>query len=442
MNSLRMVATALTALLPLAAQDLLPKAAPQPAPVVLTNCVVHTVGEGIILGGTVWFADGVIRQVLPKGEAPDLPAGATPRTLDLQGRHVYPGLIQAHTSLGLEELGMVRQTVDVDEIGEVSPEAMAAVALNPDSTAIPVARSNGVLVACVFPRGGLVPGRASVIQLDGWTNADMTVRADAGPVVAWPARPTGEAPRRRGPFQRQGGDEASFAERRETIERAFRDARAWLDARTADAAVATDVRHQALVPALRGEVPVFVLADDVEQIESAVLWATGCGLRPVVVGGRDAEQCSQLLRERQVPVVVDGTFRLPARDDSAYDEAFTLPARLAAAGIKFCIATGSDFSQDRNLPYHAAYAATFGLAPPQALAAITKDAAEILGVGERLGTIAKGKDATLFVCDGDPFELTTKIAMAFVRGREVDLRSKQTELAKKYREKYRQQRGK
>lgn len=163
------------------------------------------------------------------------------------------------------------------------------------------------------------------------------------------------------------------------------------------------MRHRALTAALRGEVPVFVLADEQEQIESAVLWATGRGLRPVVAGGHDAAACSQLLLERRVPVNVDGTHRLPAREDSQYDDPFTLPAHLAMAGVQFCITTG----------------AAFGLEPQQALAAITKDAAEILGLG-------------------DPFELTTKGTMAFVRGREVDLRYKQTELAKKYREKYRQ----
>jgi len=172
---------------------------------------------------------------------------------------------------------------------------------------------------------------------------------------------------------------------------------------------------------------------------SAVLWATGRGLRPVIVGGRDAAACASLLRERKVPVIVDGVHRLPARDDQAYDETFTLPARLEAGGVRFCIATGADFSQDRNLPYHAATAAAFGLDPQRALAAITRDAAEILGVGDRLGSLAAGLDATLFVTDGDPFELTTRVERAFVQGRQIDLRNKQTELANKYRERYRQQ---
>lgn len=428
----------------LGAQDLLPKAAPETEPVVLTNATIHTVSDGIILGGTIWFFDGEIRGVLPKGYTiDDMTRGSRPRVIDLQGRHVYPGLISAHTTLGLEEIGSVPQTVDTDELGDLTPEVLAAVALNPDTTAIPVARSNGVLAACVFPARGLIPGRASVIQLDGWTNADLLVRADAGPVVSWPSTAASGRPRRPSPLSRGAEDPVERAgQQRRTIIDAFEAARRWLDAYTADATVPIDIRHQALAPALRGEVPVFVLADDVEQIESAVLWATAEGLVPVIVGGRDAAQCAPLLRERDVGVVVDGIHKLPPRDDSPFDDAFTLPARLANYGVRFCIATGSGFSNDRNLPYHAATAAAFGLDPQRALAAITLHAAEILGVGDRLGSLAKGKDATLFVSDGNPLELTTKIERAFIRGREVDLRNKQTELAKKYRERYRQLQGK
>jgi len=423
----------------IAAQDLLPKAAPQGAPVLLRNAALYTMDRGVILGGALLMDGGVIRGVWAADETPQVPPGAT--VLDLAGKSVFPGMISAHTTLGLVEIGMVRQTVDTDELGDMSPEALAAVAVNPDSTAIPVARGNGVLAAAVFPSGGLLPGRVSVIQLDGWTNADLAVRADAGVVVGWPAKRGGDGGRRgrRGPG---GGGQDTSGKDRERIDQAFADARAWLDAHTADPSVPTDVRHLALVPALRGEVPVFLLAQDLEQIESAVLWATDRELRAVIVGGRDAALCATLLAERKVPVILDGVHRLPTRDDSDYDEAFTLPARLAELGVSFCIATGSDFSNDRQLPYHAATAAAFGLDRQRALAAITSDAAKILGVDDHLGSLTVGKDATLFVADGHPFELTTKIDKAFVRGAAIDLRDKQTELAKKYRERYRQLQGK
>jgi imidazolonepropionase-like amidohydrolase len=427
----------------LAAQDLGHKAAPQRQPVVFTHAVLHTVTDGVVLDGTLWCEGGVIRGVLPAGTTPSLPPGSAPLVLDLQGRHVYPGFVSAFTTLGLEELGQVRQTIDLDEVGDLTAEAQAMTAVNPDSVALPVARSNGVLAAGVFPRGGLIAGRAAVIRLDGWTNQDLAVQADAGPVLQWPMRSYQPEMRRRGPrTETQGDDPAAAVQKaRDRIDAAFTAARAWQRARAADPRVPHDVRHQALVPALEGKVPVFLVADELEQIESAVRWATGLGLKPVVVGGRDALLCAPLLRRLDVPVVVGAVHRLPRRDDEGYSEPFELPALLAAAGVRFCLASGSDFSQERNLPYQAATAIAFGLDPARALAAITQDAATILGVGDRIGSLGVGKDASLFVSDGDPLALTTRIELAFVQGRQIDLRNKHTELARKYRERYRQMQG-
>ena len=433
----RTILAALALLSPAVAQDLLHKAAPQRAAVVLEHATIHTVAGATIEDGSIWFADGKIRAVLPAGRrVPDADLGDGVR-FDLQGLHVFPGLISSHTSLGLVEIGAVPQSVDTDELGDLSPEAIAATAVNPDSAAIPVARSNGVLAALTFPAGGSLPGRASVIQLDGWTNADMALRRDAGPVVSWPAERSGRFRFRRS-SSRSG---PSVAERRQRIDDAFAAAAAWGAARQSDPSIARDIRHEALLPALRGERPVFVLANAVEAIESAVLWAAGRALQVVIVGGREARSCAALLQKHDVPVVIDGVHRLPSRDDAPYDEPFTLPRDLHAAGVRFCIATGEDFSNDRNLPYHAATAAAFGLPADVALAAITRAPSEILGVGDRLGTLAAGKDATLFVADGSPFELTTKVSMAWIQGRNIDLRNKQTELARKYRARYRQLEG-
>jgi imidazolonepropionase-like amidohydrolase len=428
----------------LPAQDLSVKGAPQDRVVVLKNGIVHTLQRGVVLGGTIWFDGGVIRGVLAKDEPLQLPAGKEPLVVDLHDRHVYPGLIAANTVLGLKEYDLVKQTNDTAEIGTIAPEAMASVAVNPDSAVLPVTRSNGVLAAAVFPVGGLLPGRAAVIQLDGWTNADMAVKADAGLAVAWPAEPEdnpfGGMRGRRGGAAAAAGDDPATAvkKQRRAIDDAFARAAAWQQAKAADPQVATDLRWQAMGKALRGEVPTFVFADEREQIESAVIWARSRNLKPVIVGGRDAALCVEILKLHDVPVIVNGTFALPKRDDSGYDERFSLPRRLHDAGVRFCIASGEPFYNERNLPYAAAIAVAFGLDREAALAAITADAATILGVGDRLGTLTVGKDATLFVADGSPLELTTKIELAFVRGRQVDLRNKHTELAKKYREKYRQ----
>lgn len=425
------------------AQDLLPKAAPETRAIVLQNAIVHTMDGATLLGGTVWFHDGVIRGVTGPGESLRLPEGLEPVWIDASQKHLYPGLVAARTQLGLVEVGMVVQTVDTDEIGQQSPEALAGVAVNPDSAAIPVARQNGVLSACVFPLGGELPGRASVVQLEGWTTADMNVLADAGLVVDWPAEPQPRGRRGRGRPRAPGApperDPAAVVrETRERLDETFARAAAWHAQRAADPNSAPDLQAEAMGPALRGDRPVFVLADELEEIESALRFAKKHGLRVVLVGGRDALLCADQLVEAKVPVILTGVHRLPARDDADYDEPFTLPARFDQKGIRFCIATGEEFAHERNLPYHAATAAAFGLPRERALQAITRDAAEILGVGDVLGTLAVGRHATLMLTNGSPLDLTTKVERAWIRGRETDLRSKQTELAKKYREKYRQ----
>ena len=452
MNRSPIVATALAAALSslfaasLHAQDLLPKAPPQSRPVVIQNAILHTLDQGTILGGSLWFDGGVIRGIASPGQALQLPSGADPIVIDALQKHVWPGLIAAHSQLGLIEIGMVRQTVDTDEVNDHSPEAIAAVAVNPDSAAIPVARSNGVLTACVFPIGGEIPGRASVMQWEGWTNEEMSVLQDAGVVVDWPAMPDPRGRRGRGgrgPGMAMSAEardpEAATKKARERIEEAFLRAAAWGQSKTADAATPPDLQAMAMQPALRGERPVFVLADELEEIESALSWTQKQKLRAVIVGGRDALLCADLLVERKTPVILTGVHKLPHRDDSDYDAPFRLPAQLSERGVQFCIATGEEFAHERNLPWHAATAAAFGLDRERAVAAITRDAAEILGVGDRLGTLTVGKRATLLLTDGSPLDLTTRIERAWVEGRETDLRSKQTELAKKYRQKYAQQ---
>lgn len=417
------------------AQDLGMKAPPkQAAPIAIENATIHTISGDLIEGGFVVFADGKITGV-GKGPAPRLAGGDV---IDGAGKHVYPGLIGANTQTGLMEIGAARATLDYSEVGGVTPEVRAAVAVNPDSTIIPVTRSSGVLTVGVLPMGGPIPGRASVINLEGWTWEEMAVADDAGMVVNWPnMRPM------RGGFVTRTPEEQE-KERREalaTIDQAFRAATAYLAARKADPATPTDIRWEAMRGVLEGSKPVLVRADELEQILSAVAWASERGLRLVIIGGRDAFQCTDLLKRHKVGVIVSGTLRLPKRVDSAYDEVYTLPAVLEAAGVEWCMATtggAHETPHERNLPYHAAMAAAFGLSRDAAIRSITIAPAKMLGVGDRLGSIETGKDATLIITDGDPLEITTHVERAFITGREIDLTNKQRLLDKKYREKYRQ----
>ncbi len=177
-------------------------------------------------------------------------------------------------------------------------------------------------------------------------------------------------------------------------------------------------------------------ADDIQQIQAAVAFAEAEKINIIIRGGYDAPHCAELLKRNNIPVIVDGIHRLPTRDDEAYDTPFTVPERLRQGGVRFCI-SGGGASNVRNLPYHAATAASFGLPREEALKAITLYPAQILGVGTRLGSLALGKDATLFVADGDILEIPTMVEHAFIDGRKIDLTDKQKVLWEKYKEKYR-----
>ncbi|MCC6782535.1 MAG: hypothetical protein IT457_06805 [Planctomycetes bacterium] len=412
-------------------QDLGIKAPPQRRAVLIRGAELH-VGDGRVLRDTsLWFDAGRIAGL----GADERGAAADAEAIDGRGLQLWPGLIDAASLLGLNEIGSIGATADFDEIGDLTPEAIAATAVNPDATTLPVARSNGVLVVGVFPQGGGIAGHASVIQLDGWTSEDLAVKRVAGLVVEWPELPRREA---RAARPAQDGLRARALAARAAIDRAFREARAWLDARAADPRVAHDLRSAALEPALARQVPVFLRARGGEAIRSGLAWANGLGLRCVLVGGEGAQECLELIAQRAEGVIVGGTHRLPAHPDEPYDAPFTLPTRLAAAGIAFCIAGDGSHSNARNLPYHAATAIAFGLARDAAERAITSSAATLLGVGDELGTLAVGRRATLILVDGDPLELTSRVVAAWIDGRRIDLANKQTQLAEKYREKYRQ----
>ncbi len=416
---------------PVLAQDLIPKAAPQTQPIVLRGATLHTVSGETIEGGDLLFEDGHIKQV--SSSRVDV-EGA--RIVDAAGKHVYPGFVLATSTLGLVEVGAVDMTVDTSEAGALNPEVYAAVAVNADSWHLPVTRRNGVLVAGVFPQGGLIPGRASVIQLDGWTWEDLAIERHAGMAINWPFM--GTRPARFGRFGR-GGSSGGAEAQIERLDGLFDAAEAYFAAKAADASVPTDLRFEALRSVIDGKAPVFLSVSSREQAESAIPWAIERGLKPAIVGGRDAVQYMDLLKRHDVMVAVTGTHRLPHRRDLSYATTFELPKQLDEAGVRWCMTMGArDSSNARNLPYEAAASVAHGLDRDSALRSVTLSAAEFLGVADQVGSLDVGKDATLFIADGDPFELTTKIEMAFVQGREIALVDKQTALAAKYREKYRQ----
>ncbi len=407
------------------ASDQIP-GAKQTRSIVIMGATVHTVSGDAIENGSVVFSAGKITAV---GRSVAFPADA--ERLEAKGAHVYPGLIDAISPIGLVEIESVRATIDHRETGENNANVRAVAAFNPDSELIPVARANGLLVALSAPTGGLISGQSSLMMLDGWNAQDMALQADCAMHINWP--------RMTAPNTGSGRSNDDL----ETLNQLFSQAQRYAAARASDATQAVDLRLEALAKTLDGKMPIIVGATSVAQIQSAVAFAKQRKLRLIIFGGYEAPECAELLRRENVPVIVSGVYRLPTYRHSAYDSAYTLPQRLHAAGVQFCISATERFgaSNLRNLPYHAATATAYGLSEQVALRAITLSPAEILGVADRIGAIKVGNDATLFIADGNILETPTQVTHAFVQGRKVDLDNRHKQLYRKYTEKYDRQKS-
>jgi imidazolonepropionase-like amidohydrolase len=413
-------------------------APPQDHPIAITGATIHTVSGAVIEHGVILFDKGTITAI---GTDVTLPSGT--ETIDASGKHVYPGMIDARTVLGLTEIDAVRMTQDINEAGNINPNIRAEVAMNPESELIPVTRANGITMAVTMPSGSLLSGSAALIMLDGWTWEDMTFQAPVGMVVGWPQMTVTHG------WWEKRSDEDQKKERDKAIgelKNAFKEARAYLTAKKAEGGSSipyhkTDLRWEALKPVIDREIPVMVDAEEIQQIEAAVAWADQEDIKMVILGGYDSWRAAELLKVKNIPVIVNPIMRLPWRRWEQYDMGQSLPKKLYDAGVKFCIAGEAGASNERNLPYHAAMAAGHGLPKDEALKAVTLYPAQILGVADRVGSLGVGKDATLIVTDGDPLEITSNVEMEFIQGKKISLASRHTGLYEKYKIKYKQQKA-
>lgn len=388
--------------------------APQDKPIAIVGATLHTISGNDLLDATILFEAGKITHVGPGATLP-----SDTEVIQAAGKHVYPGLIEANSDLGLVEINSIRATIDSRETGTFNPNVQAAVAFNPDSELIPVGRANGILTALSVPSGGLISGRSSLMNLDGWSRDDMTLKSEVAMHVRWPR------------------SKEELRQLTEFFEQAQRYAAA-ISNQQADTTQPRDLRLESLVPVLDQKIPVIVAVDELDAIRSVIAFKRRFGLRLIIAGGADACRCAELLKSESVAVIVTAVYSNPRHRHSPYDEAYTLPKRLHESGIAFCISAGGRFGASgiRNLPYNAATASAYGLPEREALRAITLSPADILGVSDRIGALQAGMDATLFLADGDILETHTQLVSAFIEGRRVDLRSRHTQLYEKYSEKY------
>jgi imidazolonepropionase-like amidohydrolase len=401
---------------------------PQAGPIAIIGGHVHPVDAADIKNGYVLFVEGKIKAI---GDAAsiDLPPDTT--RIDATGKHVYPGLVAGLSDIGLREISSIAASVDSAELGSTNPNVRSWVAFNPDSELIPVARANGILTTMVAPIGERLQGQSAVLSMDGWAAADMLVLAPAGMCVAWQELESTE----RVDKTRFEAREKQLKELDKLLDQAKRYEQAKDHGK--------DLVLESLLPVIHGEIPLIIQANRKPEIESAVAYAMNRQLKVVIHGGFEAAECAEILIKHDVPVILPGTLRLPMHRHDPYDSPYTLPARLSKAGVKYCISgekSGypSGATNLRNLPYQAAKAVAHGLAPDEALRAITLSAAEIIGVGDRVGSLTVGKDATLMIVDGDILEMSSNVTQAWIQGRQVDLGNRHRTLFEKYEKKYNQ----
>ncbi|MEM9023443.1 MAG: amidohydrolase family protein [Bacteroidota bacterium] len=408
---------------------------PSPGKTLILNATAHLGNGQVIRNAAIAFENGKITAVTDAGLVPPDTSGYT-RIIRAEGKHVYPGFIAGNTRLGLVEIGQVRATHDYDEAGEFLPNVRALVSYNTDSKITPTVRSNGVLVAEVAPKGGTISGVSSVMELDAWNWEDAVVRADAAIHLFWPKM-----------FQQTGW----WAEPGETkpnkiaekkiaaITAFFTHAKAY--AQVTDHAE-QNLRYEAMREVFDGRKAVFVHANEARDILRVINFVRQFELpRVVLVGGYDAWRLADQLKDLKIAVMLRRVHALPLRHDDDIDLPFRLPALLHEAGLLFCLQNAGDMEamNTRNLPFLAGTAVAHGLDPEVAVQAITLNAARILGVDDRLGSLEVGKDATLFISTGDALDpRSNNVEHAFIQGRVVDLDNHQRQLYRKFQAKYRQ----
>jgi imidazolonepropionase-like amidohydrolase len=405
----------------------------------LRGATVHTMAGTEIENGSVLVRAGKII-----GVGKNLAAPKDTKVIDGKGLHVYPGMIDAATEVGLVEVNSIRETADTTEIGRFNPQLVALTAVNPSSEHIAVTRANGITTVASLPQGQLIAGQVSLLHLDGWTTEEMGVSPKAALHLRMPVVRVGGGPALREEPPASGapasdtftGAKQNFEKQMAELNEFFETARRYQQAKEARApGFQVDLKLEAMIPVLEQKEPVLVTAIREREIRDALAFADKQKIKIILCDAPEAYKVTKEIKEHDVPVILGPTLALPLHEDDPYDRAYTTPADLQKAGIRFAIGTfsGTANLSSRNLPYQAAQAVAFGLPHEEALKAITKSAAEIWGVGDRIGTIEEGKWADLLVTDGDPLESKTQVRLLFIKGKPVDLDNRQKQLYEKYR---------
>jgi imidazolonepropionase-like amidohydrolase len=402
----------------------------------LRGGTVHTVSGPVIENGSVLVRNG---KIIGVGKNLSAPEGF--KVLDIQGQHIYPGMIDAASMIGLEKTSN-EEASDAQEPGLLNPQLRAATAVNTSSEQIPAARANGVTTAIEMPEGELISGQMSIIHLDSSSGNAMTVVPSPAihlrfpAIITVPIRPhetdeEDEDPNKEIEPIPYADAKRDYDEKMHALNQFFEDARRYRQARAGKPGTPVNLKFEALVPVLEGKTPMFVTAVREREIREAVQFAKKEKIKIILADAYEAYKVLPLLKQSNTPVVLGPTHTLPLDVDDPYDRSYTTPGELYKAGVKFCIATFSSRSS-RNLPFEAAAAVPYGLPMDEAYKAVSLNVAQIFGISNKLGSIEEGKVADLIVVDGNPMDVRTNVNLVFIDGKLTSLDTRQKELYEKY----------
>ncbi|MDB5201741.1 MAG: amidohydrolase [Ferruginibacter sp.] len=395
---------------------------------VISNATVH-VGNGQVLENTsIQINNGKIEKIAPSIQAP-----ANAKLVDATGKHVYPGLILSNTNIGLREIAsQVKGSNDYNEIGDLNPNIKSIVAYNADSKIINTLRSNGILFANVAPQGSLIAGSSSVVQFDAWNWQDAVYKENNGfhfympSLMPRPARFGGAGP--------QADPMKEAFTRIDMVKAFFTEAKAY---QSQAAGNGNNLKLEAVKGLFNKSQKLFIHCDIVKEMLIAIDFVREFGFDVTIVGGSESYQMAPLLKQNNISVILQQQHSLPTSDDDDVDQPFKTPSILQKAGVLFAITDEDETTTGRNLMFNAGTASSYGLSREEALAAITLNAAKILGVADRSGSIEVGKDANIIISQGDILDMRNSVVVnAFIQGRELNLTDKHKQLNERYKKKY------
>lgn len=404
--------------------------------ILFMNGIAHLGTDSIIQNSYIGIKNGKITEVIDASKT-KVELGNYDEKIDATGKHIYPGIIAPNSTLGLIEMESVRATSDFKEIGATLPNVRSLIAYNTDSKLIPTIRNNGVLLAQITPRGGLISGTSSIVMLDGWNWEDAAYKIDDGIHLNWPKmqirKYLDEDNIYPGPYEKN----KDYTKQTNDLKKLFFDAKAYNETEEVEE---KNLRFEAMKGLFNGTQTLFIHTDNAKEIIEAVNFSKQNGIKKAaIVGGKDSWMVTDLLGENNISVIVARVHSLPEHPEDDVDLPYKLPYLLQQAGILFCLDNSGDMEamETRNLPFMAGTAAAYGLTKEQALKAITLNTAKILGIDKTTGSLEAGKDATLFISTGDVLDMrTNNVELAFIKGISIDLNNDQKMLYEKYKKKY------